>query len=79
MSFEDARKVVESFAHCVAEELAHGGRLEIRGLGAFGLRHRASSRRANPRTGELNLVPGRFMPRFKASKKILKGLNDQRG
>ena len=76
ISLADARIVIESFVHCATEELTHGGRLEIRGLGVFAVRPRSPSRRANPRTGEPNLVPGRIVPQFKASKKIIRNLND---
>ena len=79
MSLGDARKVIDSFIHCASEELARGGRVEIRGWGVFGVKARSPSRRANPRTGELNLVPGQKVPQFRASKKIVRNLNDDKG
>jgi integration host factor subunit beta len=46
-------------------ELASGGRVEIRGFGAFSLKHYKAKLGRNPRTGEMVSVPQRYGVHFK--------------
>jgi integration host factor subunit beta len=46
-------------------ELASGGRVEIRGFGAFSLKHYQSKLGRNPRTGEIVSVPQKYGVHFK--------------
>ena len=60
----------------IANQLADGGRVELRGFGAFSTRQREARTGRNPRTGEAVEVPAKSVPFFKAGKAIRERLND---
>ena len=49
---EEVEQVVDVFFDEIAERLAEGGRVELRGFGAFSTREREARTGRNPRTGE---------------------------
>jgi len=73
---DDVEKIVDVFFDEVAERLANGGRVELRGFGAFSTREREARRGRNPRTGESVDVPGKRVPYFKPGKEMRARLND---
>jgi integration host factor subunit beta len=70
LSPKDAELAVKSMLDAMAESLAVGGRIEIRGFGSFGLNHRPPRVGRNPKTGEKVLVPRKSVPHFKAGKEL---------
>jgi len=72
---EEVEAVVSSFFDAIAERLASGGRVELRGFGAFSTRERAARTGRNPRTGTTVDVPGKRVPYFKAGKDMRDRLN----
>ncbi|ARU16891.1 integration host factor subunit beta [Croceicoccus marinus] len=72
---EDVEAVVSTFFDAITERLAQGGRVELRGFGAFSTRERAARAGRNPRTGETVEVPGKRVPYFKAGKEMRERLN----
>ena len=72
---EDVEAVVNAFFDAITERLAQGGRVELRGFGAFSTRERAARAGRNPRTGETVEVPGKRVPYFKAGKEMRERLN----
>lgn len=54
----------------ITSTLASGGRVEIRGFGAFSLNYRSPRLGRNPKTGERVQVPGKRVPHFKAGKEL---------
>jgi len=74
---EEIEQVVEIFFDEIAERLAEGGRVELRGFGAFSTRDREARTGRNPRTGETVEVPAKRVPYFKAGKEIRKRLNER--
>ena len=73
---EEIEQVVDVFFDEIAQRLAEGGRVELRGFGAFSTRDREARTGRNPRTGEPVAVPAKRVPYFKAGKEIRKRLND---
>lgn len=73
---EEIEQVVDIFFDEITERLAEGGRIELRGFGAFSTREREARTGRNPRTGEAVPVPAKRVPYFKAGKEIRKRLND---
>ena len=73
---EEIEQVVDVFFDEIAQRLAEGGRVELRGFGAFSTRERDARVGRNPRTGEAVNVPAKRVPYFKAGKEIRKRLND---
>jgi integration host factor subunit beta len=72
---EDVERAVDTFFEEIALSLSEGGRVELRGFGAFSTRHRESRKGRNPRTGEAVDVPEKRVPYFKAGKEMRQRLN----
>ena len=72
---EDVERAVDTFFSEIAESLAQGGRVELRGFGAFSTRERDARRGRNPRTGETVQVPEKRVPYFKPGKEMRARLN----
>lgn len=54
----------------IAQQLANGGRVEVRGFGSFALNYRPPRLGRNPMTGERVAVPAKWTPHFKAGKEL---------
>ncbi len=72
---DDIERVVDVFFDEIAQRLAQGGRVELRGFGAFSTRERDAREGRNPRTGASVEVPGKRAPYFKPGKEIRQRLN----
>jgi len=72
---EDVERAVDTFFDEITQRLSDGGRVELRGFGAFSTRHRESRRGRNPRTGENVDVPEKRVPYFKPGKEMRARLN----
>jgi len=72
---EEVELVVDTFFDEIASRLADGGRVELRGFGAFSTREREGRKGRNPRTGETVEVPGKRVPYFKPGKEMRARLN----
>jgi integration host factor subunit beta len=72
---EEIEKIVNVFFDEIAQRLAKGGRVELRGFGSFSTRQRDARKGRNPRTGESVDVPGKNVPYFKPGKEIRARLN----
>ena len=72
---DEIEQVVDIFFDEIAQRLAEGGRVELRGFGAFSTRERDARSGRNPRTGETVAVPEKRVPYFKAGKEIRERLN----
>jgi integration host factor subunit beta len=72
---EEIECVVDIFFDEISEKLAKGGRVELRGFGAFSTRERDARQGRNPRTGESVSVPGKKVPYFKPGKEMRQRLN----
>jgi integration host factor subunit beta len=65
LSHSDVDAAVTLLINNIINELANGGRVEIRGFGTFSLKHYKSKLGRNPRTGEIVSVPQRYGVHFK--------------
>ncbi len=74
---EEVEQVVDIFFDEVAARPAEGGRVELRGFGAFSTRQREARTGRNPRSGESVSVPSKRVPYFKPGKEIRERLNKQ--
>ena len=73
---EEVEQIVEIFFEEIAERLTEGGRVELRGFGAFSTRERAARKGRKPRTGESVDVPAKSVPYFRPGKEMRALLND---
>lgn len=74
---EEVEQVVDIFFDEIAQRLAEGGRVELRGFGAFSTRERDARKGRNPRTGASVAVPAKRVPYFKPGKEMRERLNAQ--
>lgn len=75
MRGDEIERVVEVFFDEIGKRLAEGGRVELRGFGAFSTRDRDPRKGRNPRTGQTVEVPGKRVPYFKPGKEMRIRLN----
>ncbi|MBX9575577.1 MAG: integration host factor subunit beta [Caulobacteraceae bacterium] len=71
----EVERVVNVILGGMTDALAEGGRVEIRGFGAFSVRDRPARAGRNPRTGEAVDVPAKSVPFFKSGKELRERLN----
>ena len=67
---KDADFAVKVILDAMAEALADGQRIEIRGFGSFSLNYRPPRLGRNPKSGEKVHVPEKHVPHFKAGKEL---------
>ena len=72
---EEVEKIVSTFFDEIGQKLASGGRVELRGFGAFSTRAHDPRKGRNPRTGDAVDVPGKRVPYFKPGKEMRARLN----
>lgn len=71
----DVERVVSTMLDAMAEVLERGGRVELRGFGAFSVRGRPARAGRNPRTGATVPVAAKAVPFFKSGKELRARLN----
>jgi integration host factor subunit beta len=72
---QDVEDVVNAILDTVADALAQGGRVELRGFGVFTAKRRGARAGRNPRNGGTVAVPEKVLPMFKMSREMLRRLN----
>jgi integration host factor subunit beta len=72
---EEVERVLDVFFEEITKRLAEGGRVELRGFGAFSTRERKARQGRNPRTGAAVEVPEKRVPYFKPGKEMRERLN----
>jgi integration host factor subunit beta len=75
LSLKEVERVVDAFFDSICEQLAKGGRVELRGFGAFSTRSRGARTGRNPRTGAAVEVDAKRVPYFKPGKDMRVRLN----
>jgi integration host factor subunit beta len=71
----DMEKIVNTVFKAITDALANGDRVELRGFGAFSVKHRPARTGRNPRTGKPVHVEEKYVPYFKAGKELRERLN----
>ena len=71
----DVERIVSSVFDEITEALARGDRVELRGFGAFSVKHPDARTGRNPRTGESVEVPEKRVPFFKTGKDLRDRMN----
>ena len=71
----DVELIVTTIFDQITDALAHGGRVELRGFGAFAVKRRNARMGHNPRTGEVVSVPEKPLLHFKTGRKLHGRLN----
>jgi integration host factor subunit beta len=71
----DVERIVNVIFDEIIGTLARGDRVELRGFGAFTVKHRAARQGRNPRTGETVFVEEKYVPFFKTGKELRERIN----
>jgi integration host factor subunit beta len=71
----DVEKLVNAILSEITMALERGGRVEIRGFGAFSVKFRAAHTGRNPLTGAAVQVTAKKLSHFKMSKEVRRKLN----
>ena len=75
LTVKEIERVVSSFFDSIIAQLQQGGRVELRGFGAFSTRDRDARKGRNPRTGDSVDVAAKRVPYFKPGKEMRERLN----
>ena len=70
LTAKDAEIAVKEILDAIGDSLARGDRVEIRGFGSFSLNYRPARKGRNPKSGDAVSVPAKYVPHFKAGKKM---------
>jgi integration host factor subunit beta len=70
MRSNEVEQAVDIVLDEVSQALAQGGRVELRGFGAFSVRKRDARTGRNPRTGDTVKVSAKRVPFFKPGKEL---------
>ncbi len=74
----DVEKIVNAILDEITGALSRGDRVELRGFGAFSVKHRDARVGRNPRTGAHVPVSEKTVPFFKTGKEMRERLNQVR-
>ncbi len=77
LTLKEVENVVAALFDAITGQLAEGGRVELRGFGAFSTRQRDARVGRNPRTGAAVDVNAKRVPYFKPGKEMRERLNLQ--
>jgi integration host factor subunit beta len=76
LSSRDVELAIKTMIDSMAQVLATGGRIEIRGFGSFSLHYRAPRIGRNPKTGDTVELTGKHVPHFKPGKELRDRVNE---
>lgn len=76
-SVAKTERVFDAFFNLVSEILIKEGKLSLYGFGVFTIKHRASRKGRNPKTGEELILPPKEYPYFKPSKSVINAINNR--
>jgi integration host factor subunit beta len=75
LSYKDVEQAVKTLIEQMAQALAAGERIEIRGFGSFSLHFRPPRVGRNPKTGDSVPLAGKYVPHFKPGKELRERVN----
>lgn len=70
LAYRDIELAVKTILELMAQRLAGGDRIEIRGFGSFSLHYRPGRVGRNPKTGDPVSLPAKYVPHFKPGKEL---------
>ncbi len=72
----ETEAVMNGVMTTIINALTENQRVELRGFGTFGVKHRMPKKARNPGTGEAIYLPERFVPTFKPAKQMRTRVNE---
>ena len=77
LSSKDVELAVKTMLEHMAQTLASGERIEIRGFGSFSLHYRPPRVGRNPKSGDPVSLPAKYVPHFKPGKELRERVNSE--
>ncbi len=78
LAYKDVELAVKAMLDHMAQTLATGERIEIRGFGSFSLHFRPPRTGRNPKTGAAVILAPKYVPHFKPGKELRERVNNSR-
>ncbi len=78
LAYKDVELAVKEILAHMAQTLALGERIEIRGFGSFSLHYRPPRTGRNPKTGDAVILAPKHVPHFKPGKELRERVNKTR-
>ncbi|MDX2507855.1 MAG: integration host factor subunit beta [Gammaproteobacteria bacterium] len=78
LAYKDVELAVKAMLDYMAQTLASGERIEIRGFGSFSLHYRPPRTGRNPKTGDAVTLASKHVPHFKPGKELRDRVNKTR-
>lgn len=78
LAYKDVELAVKTILEHMANALANGERIEIRGFGSFSLHYRPPRVGRNPKSGEPVSLPAKHVPHFKPGKQLRDRIDETR-
>lgn len=75
LAYKDVELAVKTMLEHMAQMLANGERIEIRGFGSFSLHYRPPRTGRNPKTGDSVSLAAKHVPHFKPGKEMRERVN----
>lgn len=75
LSVKEVEESVKEALTLMANTLAKGERIEVRGFGSFSLHYRGPRVGRNPKTGDRVELNGKYVPHFKPGKALRERVN----
>lgn len=75
LAYKDVELAVKTMLEHMAQALASGERIEIRGFGSFSLHYRPPRVGRNPKTGDSVELAAKYVPHFKPGKELRERVN----
>ena len=72
----ETETIMNGIMSTIIQSLADNKKVELRGFGTFGIKHRMPKKARNPGTGEAIYLPERYVPTFKPSKLMRSRVNE---
>tara|TARA_B100000700_G_C14905604_1_gene789554 strand:+ start:708 stop:995 length:288 start_codon:yes stop_codon:yes gene_type:complete len=72
----ETETIMNGIMSTIIESLADNKKVELRGFGTFGIKHRMPKKARNPGTGDPIYLPERYVPTFKPSKLMRSRVNE---
>jgi integration host factor subunit beta len=76
LAHHESTRIVNALFDTMAEALARGERIELRGFGSFQVRQRGARQGRNPKTGAAVKVEAKRVPFFRAGKELQYEIGD---
>ena len=76
LTLREAARLIDAFHEVVQEELAAGGKVQLKGFGSFEVYERPARKGRSPQSGVIRILPATRIVKFKAGKLLKESIVD---